>query len=368
MHTRRLSFLPAAAAWLSALPAQPPPLAPTSHTTISTAGSLHYSSILIPAGVTVQFTGTAPAVVLCDGDCIVHGTLSAAAIGATDGPGAVTNGIGSPGAYCASFCSPFGCHCWGYWIPGSSGVHHGAYGSAIPFSLLGGSPGGSQVLYWNSNPMVFACCDLFGGIIPGGGGGGTLVVIAGGSIYIGGVVDVRGGAGGAGSGSAGSLLLRGVGGTVIRPGGQLLAGPASASGGVVRLDAWGSLPLVQGPIVAPPPVVLALPHLRASSPPVIGTTWSIDVFAPASTFVFLAASTQGGASLPTPFGTLEIDLSTAAIIGVAPSGTGHDPNATIPWVIPHLPQLIGLQLWLQGLAWPAALPPRLTNTISATVQ
>ena len=219
MHARGLLFLPTAAAWLSALQAQPPALAPTSSTMIATGGSLHYSSILIPAGVTVQFTGVAPAVVLCDGDCIVHGTLSAAAIGTTDGPGAVTQGIGFPGAFCPSFCTPFGCTCWGYSMLPGPGVHHGAYGSAIPFSLLGGSPSGSLLTYLSSNPVASVCCDVFLGIAPGGGGGGTLAVIAGGLIDIDGVVDVRGGAG-PGNGSAGSLLLRGAGGTMLRPGGQ----------------------------------------------------------------------------------------------------------------------------------------------------
>jgi hypothetical protein len=148
----------------------------------------------------------------------------------------------------------------------------------------------------------------------------------------------------------------------------VLAGPASASGGEVRLDAWGSPPLVQGSIDAPAPVVLALPLLRATSAPVIGTTWLVDVFAPDNAFVFLAASTQPVVGTPTPFGTLEIDLLSGGIVGTAATATGHDPRATIPWAIPSVPQLVGLQLWLQGLAWPPVLSPRLTNAISAHVQ
>jgi hypothetical protein len=197
--------------------------------------------------------------------------------------------------------------------------------------------------------------------------GGTLVVIADGFIDIGGVVDVRGGVGGGWNGSAGSLLLRGSGGIVLRPSGQLLAGLGS-QGGEVRLDSWGNPPLVQGSIMAPAPVVLALPHLHTSSAPVIGTTWSLDVFAPANTVAFVAAATQPAVSAQTPFGILEIDLASGAIVGIATSVPGHDSRATIPWAIPNQPQLIGVPLWVQGLAWPASLPPRLSNTIAAVVQ
>jgi hypothetical protein len=306
--------------------------------------------------------------VICDGDCIVHGTLSASAVGTMDGPGAVTLGIGAPGSSCLSFCIPFGCFCFGHYFPQGPGVHHGNYGSAIPFSLLGGSPGGSMVWRGSSYPQGFVCCDLYSGMTPGGGGGGTLAVIASGVIDIDGIVDVRGSSSGS-VGSAGSLLLRGDGGMLLRPSGQVLAdGPGAANGGEVRLDAWGALPVVQGTILAPNPRLVALPHLRAASPPAIGATWSIDVFAPTNAIVFLAAATQRGLGLPTAFGTLDIDLASGAIVGPAPSSTGHDPSATFAWAIPNLPQLIGAQVWLQGLAWPATLAPRLTNAISAIVQ
>jgi len=366
MHVRVRTVL-LLTALLSTLPAQPQPLAPTSNLTITTGGTLHYSSILIPAGVTVQFTGTAPAVVQCDGDCIVNGTLSAAAIGATDGPGAVSIGTGSTGSNCWGFCTGFGCTC-SINVPAGPGVHHGVYGSALPFSLLGGSPGGSLTLYSSSTPL--SCCNVFNGVVPGRGGGGTLVVHAGGTIDISGAVDVRGGVDGLGSahGSAGSLLLRGQAGTLIRPGAQLLAGPASASGGEVRLDSWATLPVVQGTIDAPAPFVVTLPHLHASNLPITGTTWLLDVFAPANTIVFLAGSTQRGASTPTPFGTLELDLSATVILGTTAAVAGHDPRATIGWAVPNMPQIIGLGVWLQGLAAPPSLAPRLTNTISAIVQ
>jgi hypothetical protein len=238
----------------------------------------------------------------------------------------------------------------------------------MPFSLLGGSSGGITVSTYGSNPYFHLCCDLFGGLTPGGPAGGTLAVLAGGNIDIDGVVDVRGGTYGS-IGSAGSLLLRADGNTLLRPSGQLLAITSGTVGaGEVRLDAWGSAPVVQGSISAPAPVVVALPYLRALAAPAIGTAWSIEVFARPSTVVFLAASTGSIPSTATPFGSLELDLASGDVVAMATSSTGIDPAAAFAWSVPNAPQLIGLPLWLQGLAWPAALPPRLTNAVSAIVQ
>ncbi len=359
---------------VSALPAQPQPLAPTSNITISTGSTLHYSSILIPAGVTVTFAGTAAAVVRCDGDCIVHGTLSVAGnLTTSNGPGAVSNGNGVSGSACSP-CIPFGfCPCNGYSNPASPGTHYGVYGGSVPFSLMGGSEGGSLRL-WSSPVGPGSCCSINAGYFYGGGGGGTLVVIAGGVIDVGGVINANGGRTGiyGRSGSAGSVLLRGLGGTTIRPTAQVLAAPepggTAANGGEVRIDAWGSAPLVQGTLAAPAPVVLTLPHLRATGVPTIGSTWSLDVYAPENSIVFVGAATQPAVSTPTPFGTLSIDLSQGGIIGTVATTNGHDPRATVPWVIPNQAQLIGLPLWLQGLAWPVTMSARLTNTITATVQ
>ena len=369
MCARRIHCLAAVVpALLTPMRAQQPVLNPTSNVTLWTGGPLHYSSILIPAGVTVQFTGTVPAVLLCDGDCIVHGTLSAAASGTTDGPGAVTTGIGTPGVSCPSACGPFGCVCWGQYTAPGAGTHHGAYGSLLPFRLAGGSPGGSEA--WLGHSL--GCCDLFMGLFPGGGGGGTLVVQAGGRIEITGTIDVRGGAPvmfGGGLGSAGSVLLRGAAGTVLHPTGVVHAGPATSNGGYVRLDAWGSAPSVQGTIAAPPPAVLELPHLHAPASPSLGTTWLLDVYAPENTFVVLAVSAAPGVGTPTAFGLLGIDLANA--VTLAPSTTpagAPDPCATIPCPVPNAAFLLGLQVWTQALAAPPTLAPRLSNTISATVQ
>ena len=129
---------------------QHPVLAPTSDTTITVSSSvLHYSSIDIPTGVTVRFVVPGygpvspgmPAILLCDGDAIVHGSLSVSGSANNAYPaGWVTTGEGALGIVCdtgvnASFSPPQG------------GFHAGTYGSVIPFSLEGGSFGGLLVRY-----------------------------------------------------------------------------------------------------------------------------------------------------------------------------------------------------------------------------
>jgi hypothetical protein len=351
------------------LPAQHPPLAPTANTTIATGGVLHYSSILVPAGVTVQFTGSAPAVVVCHGDCIVHGTLSVAAAGLTSGPGSVTIGQGSTGSYCPGYCAGgFGCACLPHYTPSGNGQHHGLYGTWLPFGLEGGSPGGAEAQYSSSNPFFSGCCDQFTGFLPGGAAGGTLVLLAEGRIEVGGTIDADGASSWTSIGAAGAVLLRGAAGVQILPSGQVLGGPPGNQGGRVRLDAWGAPPDVQGVIAAPPATVLELPYLHIAAPPGIGSVWSVEVYAPANSDVFLAAATLPGFGSPTPFGPLQIDLSRSTSLGssVVPVGS-HDPAATFYCSIPNAGALLGLQLWLQGLAAPPALPPRLTNGVATIV-
>jgi hypothetical protein len=361
--------------------AQNPPLAPTSDTTIVVpSGALHYTSVLIPAGVTVKFVAPGfgpgslpgmPAMVLCDGDAIIHGTLSLTGDSTNTRPaGWVTTGQGAIGTLCPA-SGP------GSLYPASGGSHAGSYGSVLPFSVEGGSLGGDVWIF--TDPQ----CSQFGSITYGSKGGGTLVLLAGGRIEIDGMVTADGQsivAGGYGCGSGGSILLHGDVGVTLLPGGTVTAqggtGPFApqpyppqysfGAPGYVRLDAWGAPPLIQG-TVTPAPTVLELPYLRTQSQPRIGTTWSLDVFAPASTPVFLAASLTPGSGASTPFGPLGLDLATANYVALAIAQQSHDPFASVPIVIPNAQVLVGLSVWFQGLAVPAALPARLTNTLAAVV-
>jgi len=349
--------------------AQNPPLAPTTSISLPTGAILRYSSISIPAGVTVTFTGSAPAVLVCDGDCIIRGTLSAAATATTGGPGAYDIAPGRPGVYCPGFC-PLGCSCWPQSVTPTSGQHFGVYGSDLPCSLTGGSRGGDHFWRDSSNPVFGGCCDIITTMIPGGHGGGALALLAGGRIDIHGVIDVTGSSNWlSANGSAGSLLLRGLGGTTLWPGGQLRAGPSSAEGGYLRVDAWGGSPVVHGSLLAPAPRLVELPLLRAATLPVLGTSWSVEAFVPDQTLVVLAAALQPGSNIATLFGSLAIDLNNAVTVnvGVARSAS-HDPVLALPVPIPNASYLLGLPLWLQAFAVPTVAPPRLSNALAVVVQ
>jgi hypothetical protein len=259
-------------------------------------------------------------------------------------------------------------------VPPEGGRHAGTYGSVLPFSLDGGSPGGDLVTY--SDPGCFQFASRGGG----GEGGGTLVLLAQGRIEIDGTVtaDAQGGWAG---GSGGSLPVRGGAGVTVLPGGTVTARGGMAptapppfpplmsigAPGYIRLDAWGAPPSLQG-TVTPAPTVLELPYLRQRSDPRIGTTWNLDVFAPENAPVFVAASPTPGSGTPTPFGPLGLDLATAAFVALVVAQPSHDPVANVPWPIPNAPALVGLSVWIQALAVPTVLPARLTNTLAAVVQ
>jgi hypothetical protein len=356
--------------------AQYPPLAPTTNTTIVVpSGVMHYGSIHIPAGVTVRFVaplfGPAsipgmPAIVLCDGDAIVHGKLSLTGDSVNnDRPaGWVTTGEGAIG----TVCGPLPIQ------PPEGGRHD--YGSVLPFSLEGGSPGG-DLWFWDSN------CLQFQYAYSGGKGGGTLVLLAGGSIEIHGTVTADGRSSSAGGGSGGSIRLRGYGGVHVLPGGTVTArggtapvppapwlpGMSMGHDGHVRLDAWGAPPVVQG-TVSPPPMMLQLPYLRAQSQPTVGTTWTYEIYAPQTGFVYVAAALAPGSGLSTPFGPLGVDVATFVSLGVTSAQPSliHDPHVIVPWPIPNSPALVGFAMWLQALSAPQSLPARLTNTIAVVVQ
>jgi len=394
VHTRKNERMPASCAWRTlgvrvlvaagalftggAMRAQFPPLAPTSDTTIVVSGPLHYSSIVVPVGVTVRFVLPAtfpppffPAVISCDGDAIVHGTFSISGniiVGFGLPAGRVTTGQGLSGISCGS--GPFG-----FLLPPQGGRHAGTYGSALPFSLAGGSPGGDLVNYSDTSCTLFARRDT------GGEGGGTLVLLAGGRIEVDGTVTADG-YGGAAGGSGGSILLRGAAGVSVLPTGFVTSrgwptqyppgswSPQVAYGapGYVRLDAWGSPPSIQG-TVDPPPTALELPHLRTQISPRIGMSWQCEVFAPENAAVFVAVSGTQGTGTPTPFGPLGIDGPSATILAYAAiTPPGHDPFVSVSTPVPNVPALVGLTFWVQALAAPPALPARLSNTISVVVQ
>lgn len=356
--------------------AQLPVLAPTSSITIDvnpTFGVLSYASIAIPANVVVTFSGDYPVRITVAGDVRIDGTMDVGArvisqpFGSLgSGPGSVMTGFGRPGYY---WWSP-GYWEWNFpnqtWVPGryvgtsaTNGRHATLYGTAMPFDLAGGSPGGPTTYEsywgtWEQRP---------GSYLEGGGGGGTLVIEAVGRIHVSGVVTADGMTGPSSAGSGGSILLRGLRGCVVASGARVTAVPE----GIVRLDAYDLLPQIAG-IVRPPPTVVRYPHLAEVLPPTIGATWQLRVAAPRGDVVFLAASFLPGSGT-TAYGTYGIDLGTAITFGVVTvPGNGHDPLGTFDLPIPNVPQLAGLALWVQGLDWFTSQQPRYTQTIATMVR
>jgi hypothetical protein len=138
-----------------------------------------------------------PAVVFCDGDAIVHGTLGLEGEVINDRPaGWVLTGRGQDGISCGGPLD--------FFYPPEGGRHANTYGTVLPFSLEGGSPGGDLQNY-------DSLCVQFLSRISGGEGGGTLVLLAGGRIEVDGTVTADGlGSSSVGAGgSGGSILLRG---------------------------------------------------------------------------------------------------------------------------------------------------------------
>lgn len=366
------------AIWGSAQ-AQNPVLAPTADVTIFvTAATMRYSSISIPAGVTVRFAQPATtyppfllltyAAIECDGDAVVHGTLSVA--------GDMQNGYGWPAGLIDDGRGVSGLECQGNLFRSASGGRHsGSYGSVIPFDLRGGSRGGDLDVY-DSSCFQWIQTDR------GTAGGGTIALHAGGRIEVHGRITADGlhpGYGPAGGGgSGGSILLRGDAGVQVFPTGSVTARggtiaipnyvQTNGAPGYVRIDAWGAQPVLQG-TVDPAPAVFQMPYLRTGSVLRIGTTWLLDVYAPANAPVFVGVSLQAlSTHAATPYGLLGLDLSVAATLGVAAAQPSHDPVATLSMAIPNVPALIGFALYSQGIVVPQALAPRLTNTIGAVIQ
>ena len=345
------------------LRAQFPVLAPTDHTPIDVdpvQGQLVYSSIHIPAGVIVAFTGNYPVRIRVMGDVRIDGVLSVSPSFTPwwytqSGPGFVTTGVGAPGSMYGTWYPIFG----GYIYSGSYGAsarHSTLYGTAIPFDLAGGSPGGDTIYIpaWANS------------VTPGGTAGGTLVIEATGRIDVGGYVEASGGWSGSvnphSQGSGGSILLRGNQGLTVAPTGTVRALPE----GIIRLDNYGTAPQVLG-TVQPPATVVQQPDLAEVQAPILGGTWELRTIAPRGDVVFLAASFQPGSG-SNAYGTYGIDLGNAITFTVvAAPTTGHDPIGTFQLPVPNVPQLAGLDLWVQGLNWFSTQPPRYTPTLHTRI-
>lgn len=225
-------------------------LNPSSNTTITLPadGVLNYTSINIPAGVTVTFTPNAantPVYMLASGNVTIAGTIAVNGGNAT----ATTPGIGGPGGYPGGYAyTPYNVT-GGYGLgpgggPGSgptttptTGVHgsyagigtgnspSSTYGNVNILPLIGGSGGGGG----------YYCCNTVT-TNNGGGGGGAIVVASSGTITHNGTIQAKGGAAYtnyAGTGSAGAIKLMAQ---TITGSGILDASSTTGGTGRIRLE------------------------------------------------------------------------------------------------------------------------------------
>jgi hypothetical protein len=259
-------------------------LNPTSNTVIQlpASGVLNYTTVNIPTGVTVTFTGNAsntPVTMLATGDVTIAGTISVNGTNASGmyagkgGPGGFDGGLGgtlnlqggsglgpgggNPGTVSTSQLyeggggggggfGTAGSNGTGYSIYSSGGTGGGVYSNDQIIPLIGGSGGGAGAGSANSSNAQ-----------PGGGGGGgagTILIASSGTINLTGSITANGGRGGnsgsiyAGAGAGGSggaikLMATTISGegTISTNGGSAGTGGQTAGGaggvGKIRLEA-----------------------------------------------------------------------------------------------------------------------------------
>ena len=288
-------------------------LAPVSNivVTLPADGILNYTTVTIPAGVTVTFQRNAantPVTMLATGDVLVTGTINldgAPGTGnASSGPTVYAGGLGGPGGF--------------------QGGQSGARGTSNNAPSAGQGPGGgagstSLATYGAGGsygaPNFLSTVPLFGGSggggyygataysgISGGGGGGAMVLASSTKITVNGAIVARGGASilppdpqfsGGGSGGVIRLVAPEVAGTGTLNVSGGAGGSPSAGYGRVRLEAFKlsfsgtvtptspSVTTTCGPITAAStPALTGLPTIRitsiggVSTPSTTGGTYS----------------------------------------------------------------------------------------------
>jgi hypothetical protein len=233
-------------------------LNPTSNLVIDMAdhpdGIYHYTSVNIPAGLTVSFKPNAkntPVIWLVQGDCVIGGAVTVEGAGSNyeasgarggvggfrggnaGGGGALPSDGAGPGSGKSSSSSAGGNASYasvGYFEPSDTAAPGDTYGNIYAVPLVGGSGGGGSTRQYFGTPSA-------------GGGGGGAILIAAQSIQIAGVVSANGGssfpcAGGAGSGGAIRLIATYIGGNgqLTALGGTFRTYTVRAGDGRIRLD------------------------------------------------------------------------------------------------------------------------------------
>jgi hypothetical protein len=267
-------------------------LSPAANTTLAVpaSGVFNYTTVNIPAGVTVTFTpnaGNTPVTILATGNVTIAGTIdvsgAAAGTGSSSGTGLANNGgAGGPGGFAGGsgangIVSTVGGAGLG---PGGGGaaaaVSHGGGGgfltAGVPGAIFNGLQGAGGPAYGTAQLLPIIGGSGGGGGSEnqgktaggGGGGGGAIVIASSGTITLTGSVKAKGGNGGGifgvgtgGGGSGGAIRLiattiTGSGGTLdVSPGvagsGLFPAGQGKGSFGRIRVEAYSNTAIVNVP-------------------------------------------------------------------------------------------------------------------------
>lgn len=213
-----------------------------------------YSSVNIPAGVTVSFKNHpthAPVVWLVQGNVTNNGTVKLDGAAGVKGVLALTPGEPGPGGFRAG---PWGPQGWGSGLgPGGgsghtqSGLYSASYGNPQVLPLVGGSGAAGEVHSGGSG---------------GGAGGGAILIAASGTVAIQGTISVRGGADGwwDNGGSGGAVRI--IAGEVLGSGEvNCLGGVSHGGAGRIRIESS-----ILAPALRTYPETIAVPP---ATPPLI---------------------------------------------------------------------------------------------------
>lgn len=336
-------------------------------------GVFNFTTISIPAGVTVSFATRAgvrhpPISFLATGSVVVAGRIdvsggnggpssSGAQLftnGGVAGPGGFDGGAGSNGLHSTSGAAGLGP---GGGLPGSSSAFPGhaghlvaapgvsggrAYGDARLVPLIGGSGGGG------------GASQLGGTGSGGGGGGGALLLASSGTMTVNGSIVAAGGVGGPSGGPAGGSGSGGA----VRLVATTLAGTASinvnggpgASPGRIRIEAFSNTATVSGGPVggvtvgAPDAIVLSVVGLRIAAiggvpaPAAPGGSYSTPdvILPPGTTSPVIVTLATSQIPLGTTIAVTAIPLSGAPVLAISTPlvGTAAAATATATLAIP----------------------------------
>ena len=237
---------------------------PTANITVTVPanGIFNYTTVNIPAGVTVTFNkndANTPVYILATGDVTIAGTIKVDGVSVTSSnPVSTSPGRGGPGAYDGGYGGatalpggkglgpggggggPSSTYIYGGGggfgtAGGSYGANYGAggsaYGNASIVPLIGGSGGGGGA--------GTTSASQYGG----GGGGGAILIASSTTITVNGSLTANGGDGysysGGGSGGAIRLIANTISGTgtISAKGGSISSGTGKGGQGRIRIEA-----------------------------------------------------------------------------------------------------------------------------------